>query len=75
MREIRRFVPQIFDDADLARAALGLARELDHPVYDCVYLALARRRGAPFITLDRVFTTRLAGTRYKSDAVLLADWT
>ncbi len=75
MREVRRFVPQIVDDADLAWAALGLARELDHPVYDCVYLALARQRGAPFITLDRVFTTRLAGTRYRSDAVLLADWT
>ena len=75
MREIRRFVPQIFDDADLAAPALALARELDHPVYDCIYLVLARRRNAPLVTLDRRLTTRVAGTRYRSDAVLLADWT
>ena len=72
LREIRRFVPQIFDDAALA--ALALARELEHPVYDCVYLALARRRDAPLVTLDQKFTARLAGTRYQGDAVLLADW-
>ena len=74
LREIRRFVPQIVDDAELADAALALARELDHPVYDCVYLSLARRRNAPLVTLDRTFTARLAGTRYRDDAVLLADW-
>lgn len=75
IREVWRFVPHIVDAADLARPAMMLARELDHPVYDCVYLALARRRGARFITLDRVFTTRVAGTRYRSDTMLLADWT
>ena len=74
MREIRRFVPQIVDDAALAAPALALARELDHPVYDCVYLALARRRNAPLVTLDQRMTKRLAGTRYHGDAVLLADW-
>ena len=74
LREIRRFVPQIFDDAALAAPALALARELDHPVYDCVYLALARQRNAPLITLDERLTTRLAGTRHQRDAVLLADW-
>ena len=74
MREIRRFVPQIFEDAALAAPALELARELGHPVYDCVYLALARRRNAPLITLDRKLTARLAGTRYEGDAILLADW-
>ncbi len=74
MREVRRFVPQIFDDADLARTALAIAIELDHPVYDCIYLALARRRGAPLVTLDRRLTARLAGTRYRDDAVHLADW-
>ena len=74
LREIRRFVPQIVDVAELADAALALARELDHPAYDCVYLALARRLSAPLVTLDRSFTARLAGTRYRNDAVLLADW-
>jgi predicted nucleic acid-binding protein len=74
MREIRRFVPQIVELPDLIRPAFALAHELGHPVYDCIYLALARRRDAPFVTLDRVMMERLAGTRYASDAVLLADW-
>jgi len=74
LREIRRFVPLIVELPDLIPPALALAQELGHPVYDCVYLALARRRGAPFVTLDRVLTARLAGTRYASDTVLLDDW-
>lgn len=39
-------------DASLAAAALGLARRLDHPIYDCVYLALAQAEAAPLVTDD-----------------------
>jgi predicted nucleic acid-binding protein len=74
MREIRRFVPQFVDMAELAAPALALSHELDHSVYDCVYLALARRRQAPFVTLDRRFAGQVAKTRYASDIVHLADW-
>ena len=74
LREIWRFVPQIVDVADLAEPAMALARELDHSVHDCVYLALARRRGSPLVTLDQRLTARLALARYRSDVVLLADW-
>jgi len=74
MREIWRFVPQIVDVADLAEPAMALARELNHSVYDCVYLALARRRSVRLVTLDQEFTTRLARTRYRSDVVRLVDW-
>lgn len=35
--------------------ALELARLLDHPVYDCVYLALAIRLERPVVTADRRF--------------------
>lgn len=74
MREVWQFVPQFVDMAELAGPALALARELDHSVYDCVYLALARRRGAPFATLDRQFVDRIATTRFAGDVVHLADW-
>ncbi|HEV7228424.1 type II toxin-antitoxin system VapC family toxin [Brevundimonas sp.] len=36
----------------LAGRALALSSTLDHPAYDCFYLALAERRAAPMVTLD-----------------------
>lgn len=36
----------------LMPAALALAIRLDHPAYDCAYLALALDRGHPFVTVD-----------------------
>jgi len=35
--------------ADLLMTAARLAAELDHPLYDCVYLALAMREGVPLV--------------------------
>ena len=36
-------------------AALDLAIQLNHPVYDCLYLALAMREGVQVVTADRKF--------------------
>ena len=41
-------------DDDLL-AATELALELGHPVYDCLYLAMAIREGAVVVTADRRF--------------------
>jgi predicted nucleic acid-binding protein len=38
---------------DVVVQAGRLAREIGHPVYDCLYLALARAHDAPLATLDR----------------------
>jgi predicted nucleic acid-binding protein len=37
----------------VASAALDLALEHDHPIYDCFYLALGRSLRAPLLTVDR----------------------
>jgi predicted nucleic acid-binding protein len=74
MTEIRRFVPRFIELSELAAPAFALARELDCSVYDCFYLALAGRRVAPFVTLDRAFVTSVAKTRYARDVVHLVDW-
>ena len=37
------------------------AHELGHPVYDCLYLALAEREQALVVTADRVFAARVGG--------------
>jgi predicted nucleic acid-binding protein len=65
--------PEYFDRLwpiqELTAPASRLALELDHPIYDCVYLALAARENAPLITADeRLFG--IAG-RAKVDARLL----
>jgi predicted nucleic acid-binding protein len=46
----------------LAPRAAALARELDHPVYDCFYLALAETEEAPLITADRRLLGVVRGT-------------
>ena len=38
--------------ADIANAAVKLAVDLEHPIYDCFYLALADRERAELITAD-----------------------
>ena len=46
---IKTFVPL----ADLIADAMVISRILRHPVYDCVYLALAWRVGARVVTADQ----------------------
>ena len=46
-------VDQIEPDRHLQVEALALACHLDHPVFDCLYLALARREAAVLLTADR----------------------
>ena len=45
-------VDHIEPDRTLQREALALATHLDHPVYDCLYLVLARREVATLLTAD-----------------------
>ena len=47
----------------LLEAATRIAVELDHPAYDCLYLALASERGCRFVTADERFVRKLAEDR------------
>jgi len=47
---------------ELLVKALALAHELAHPVYDCLYLALAFDRDAPLVTADARFVTAVRGS-------------
>lgn len=44
-----------YADWALNEAALRLSMRLDHPIYDCLYLALALERGAALATADKRF--------------------
>lgn len=60
------------DDALEARA-LELALDLGHPIYDCVYLALAERMGRTLITADKRFLRALRDGPHAARAVALAS--
>ena len=63
------------DDAELTADALRFALSLNHPIYDCVYLALAYRIGGTVITADTRFANAVASTEHRSRVTLLADFT
>ena len=59
-------------DDTLEARALRLALDLGHPVYDCVYLALAERMGRVLVTADNRFFEALRATAHASQVVALA---
>ncbi len=54
----------------LLDAALKLSLALDHPIYDCLYLALAEKLDAPLVSADQ----RLLALAPKGAAIALKDW-
>ena len=53
----------------LAAAAARLAVDLDHPVYDCFYLALAIQEEYPLITADARFHDKVRSHPYLSERI------
>lgn len=47
----------------LLSRAREMAGRLDHPVHDCVYLALAEREQGTFVTADRRLLRKVAGRK------------
>jgi predicted nucleic acid-binding protein len=58
---------------ELARRAFELGGMLDHPVYDCFYLALAEARDTVLVTADRRFAARVAASPLAPRLRLLHD--
>ena len=59
--------------AGLAASTTALARELDHPVYDCFYLALAVERDAVVVTADARFVARARGSGHAGRVASLGE--
>jgi predicted nucleic acid-binding protein len=55
---------------ELLAPALELSLELRHPIYDCLYLALAQRHGVPLVTADERLISALRRRRIPSLAVV-----
>ena len=52
----------LHDSGDLLDKALRIAVEMDHPVYDCLYLACADATSSVLVTADQRFAKKAAGT-------------
>jgi len=55
-----------------APRAARLAQELDHPVYDCLYLSLAEAHGEILVTADARLLRKVARTRLHERVRLLS---
>ncbi|MBZ5623698.1 MAG: type II toxin-antitoxin system VapC family toxin [Acidobacteriia bacterium] len=59
---------------ELLASAMDLSFELQHPIYDCLYLALAVRREIPLVTADERLTGAARKLRkFSTRVVLLAE--
>jgi predicted nucleic acid-binding protein len=78
VNEIAVALPRFFDAligaADLAPRAVAIAGQLDHPVYDCLYVALAEAQEANLVTADTRLLGKLRGTAWAARTQLLADY-
>ena len=65
---IATVLPGLFENliasARLVSRAVAIAHELDHPVYDCLYLSLAELRQTTLVTADARFLAKLNGTSW-----------
>lgn len=59
------------DDQTLAARALEIAIQLDHPAYDCFYIAAAEAQDTVFITADRRLLAKLPGSAYADRVIEL----
>lgn len=69
-----RYFAELADAAALAPRAVAIAAQLDHPVYDCLYLALSEARDALLVTADVRLLSKLSGTPWAARARSLADY-
>lgn len=70
---LRRAPLELVASEELIGSAIRLAVELGHPVYDCLYLALATARDCPLITADERFASALGGHREAKRVKLLGQ--
>lgn len=61
---------EIVPSESLTKAAMRWCQRLDHPAYECLYLALAENRQAPLITADQRLLQRLKRVGAASDLVI-----
>jgi predicted nucleic acid-binding protein len=73
-RSLPRFIERFASSAQLAERAVAISAELDHPIYDCLYLALAEREAERLITADARLSAKVEGTVWTQSVLALAGY-
>ena len=73
LQTVSKIMARLEPATRLADVAFAIALELDHPVYDCFYLALAEREAATLVTADRRLLAKVAGSGWAACAQFLGD--
>lgn len=68
-----RAFARLHDLRSLAPRAGGIALAIDHPAYDCFYLALSEVQDVSLVTADRKLITKLAGTPFAARTLHLSE--
>jgi predicted nucleic acid-binding protein len=72
---LSRWFAELVPATPLRHRAMAYAMELDHPVYDCFYLALAESRSTRLVTADDRFLRKVKETGiYARSIVHVTDW-
>ena len=70
-------LPRIFEETapsgPLVQRALEMTIELNHPLYDCIYLALAEREKTRLVTADESFCRKVNASTLASFAVSIEE--
>jgi predicted nucleic acid-binding protein len=70
---MRQFIPSLRPSVELAERALDIALTLNHPVYDCLYLACADVDPGLLVTADRRLYDIVQGTAFQKAVRFLGE--
>jgi predicted nucleic acid-binding protein len=73
MADLRQAPLVIWDGEEPLASALELAQILDHPVYDCAYLALALHLDGAYVTADQRFWRKAQRPELQGRVLSLAE--
>lgn len=74
LKDLNRTIQHWHSTEPLLGQALELSLHLDHPVYDLLYLALAKRNAVQCVTADQRFIRKIQASEHADQVVHLADW-
>ncbi|MEE8393235.1 MAG: type II toxin-antitoxin system VapC family toxin [Rhodospirillales bacterium] len=68
------FIAQLQPSVSLTDRALAIAMAINHPVYDCLYLACAEAASGVLVTADKKFCQAVRGTPFEPLVRYLGDF-